>query len=72
MQDQQWICVVSSFRCEVDKICPLLEYYAAYSGKCLSTFLLILVFFLDFLTLEDGTDKLSRNNLVFFPGFLDA
>ena len=49
------------------KICVLLCYYAAYSGNSLSTFRGNLpvpysrVFFLDFLTLEDGTDRFSLN-----------
>jgi len=30
--------VISGFRREVDEICPLLGYYAAYSGKSLPTF----------------------------------
>jgi len=41
MQDQEWICVISNFRSEINEICPLLEYYAAYSGHSLPTFLLI-------------------------------
>jgi len=49
MQDQQRICVISSFLSEVDENCPLLEYYATYSGNCLPTFLLMLVFFPGFL-----------------------
>jgi hypothetical protein len=36
------------------EICPLLVYYAALSGSSVPTFR-------DFLTLENGTDKLSRN-----------
>jgi len=32
------LCVISCFRCEIDEICPLLGYYAAYSGKSLPTF----------------------------------
>ena len=73
--------MISSFRNEVNEIYPLLEYYAAYSGNCLPTFFLMLVFLgwgdflkgligcpeiilffsLDFLTLENGTNRLSRN-----------
>jgi len=68
--------VSSSFRKERDEICPLLEYYAAYSGNSLPTFIFILdlfpFLFLDFLTLENGTDRLGRNHRLFFPGFLDA
>ena len=36
----------------LDEICPLVGYYAASIGN---------FFFLDFLTLEDGTDMLPRN-----------
>jgi hypothetical protein len=49
-----------------DEICALLEYYAASSGYPLPTFRDNLSVpssrvFLDFLTLEDGTDRLYRN-----------
>jgi hypothetical protein len=46
--------MISGFRHDVDEIYALLGYYAAPSGNPLPTFL-------DFLTLEDGTDTLSRN-----------
>ena len=44
----------------------LLEYYAALSGSSVPTFrdnlsVPIIIFFLDFLTLEDGTHRLTRN-----------
>jgi hypothetical protein len=39
----------SVFRCAVDEICTRVGYYAALSVV------------LDLLTLEDGTDRLSRN-----------
>jgi hypothetical protein len=49
-------------------ICALLGYYAASSGNPLPTFQenisvpsAKVKMFLDFLTLEDGTDNLSRN-----------
>jgi hypothetical protein len=31
-------CVISGFRREIDEICALLPYYAAYSGNYLQTF----------------------------------
>ena len=46
--------VISGFRRDVDEICVLLGYYAASNRNPLPTFR-------DFLTLEDGTDTLSRN-----------
>jgi hypothetical protein len=46
--------VISGFRRDVDEICALLGYYAASNRNPLPTFR-------DFLTLEDGTDTLSRN-----------
>ena len=52
-------CVVSGCRLEVDEICPLLRYDAAYSGNCLPTFRGNIGFILDFMALENGTDRLS-------------
>jgi hypothetical protein len=62
--------VISGFRRDVTEICALLEYYAAMSGSSVPTFRDNLsvpssrvkkankkVFFLVFLTLEDGTDS---------------
>jgi hypothetical protein len=46
-----WICATSGFRSEVEDIWTILAYYAAYRiipRRC---------YFLDFLTLEDRTDK---------------
>ena len=72
---QKSICLISIFCCDVYEICALLSCYAVCSGNSLPTFLdNILVpssgvkksknkaFFLDFLTLEDGTDRLSQNS----------
>jgi len=66
--------VISGFHCEVDEICTVLVYYVAYSVNSLATFQDSLsvpssrvkkakkkAFFLDFLTVEDGTDRLSQN-----------
>jgi hypothetical protein len=53
-------CEFSGFRHDVDEIRDLLEYYAAYGGSYLPMFRDNQVD-LDFLTLEDGTDRLSRN-----------
>jgi hypothetical protein len=48
---------ISGFRCDVDDdICALLRYYAASNGNPLPTFRDNV-----FLTVEDGTDTLSRN-----------
>jgi predicted GNAT family N-acyltransferase len=47
-------CVISDFRREVDENSSLLGYYAVSSGNSLLTFW-------GLLTLEDGTDRLSRN-----------
>ena len=47
---------ISGFRRDVDEICALLGYYAASSGSPLPMFR-----DKDFLTLEDGPDRLSRN-----------
>jgi len=49
--------VNSAFRREIDEICALLGHYVAYSGSSLPIFRENL----DFLTLEDETDRLSRN-----------
>jgi hypothetical protein len=40
--------VISGFRRDIDEICPLLGYYAGLSDSSVPT-------------LEDGTDRLSRN-----------
>ena len=61
--------VVSGTRCDVDENCALLGCYAAHSGKSLLTFRgnLSFPFRLQesrnptFLTLEDRTDRFSRN-----------
>ena len=57
-------CVIAGFRCEVDEIRTLMGNYAACSGN-LPTFRANLSVknprILPFLTLEDGTDTLSRN-----------
>jgi hypothetical protein len=61
--------VISGFRRDADEICVLLGYYAASNGNPLPTFRenvwvpssRVKLFFLDFLNLEDETDKLSRN-----------
>jgi hypothetical protein len=56
------LCVVSGFRREVDNNCTLLGHYAASGGNTLPTFRDELsVSSLGFLTLEDGTGRLSRN-----------
>jgi hypothetical protein len=47
--------VISSFRRHVDEIFFLLGYYAVYSGNSKDK----KKGFFDFLTLEDGTDRLS-------------
>jgi hypothetical protein len=62
------------FHCEVDEICTVLGYYAAYSDNSLPKFqdgLLVRsskvkksnkkAFFLDLLMVEDGNDRLSQN-----------
>jgi hypothetical protein len=65
------VSVISGFRRDVDEICALLGYYAALSGNPLRTFRDDIgpIFKgqdvqeeknLDFLTLKDGTDTLSR------------
>jgi hypothetical protein len=61
--------VISGFLHDVDVICALLGYYATLSGRSVPMFRdnfsvpssRVKTFFLDFLSLEDGTDKLSRN-----------
>jgi hypothetical protein len=67
--------VISGFRSNDDEICALLGYNAASSGNRLPTFrdnvsvpssvprvsLAGFLLFLDFFTLEDGIDTLSRN-----------
>ena len=56
--------VISGFRREEDENCALLGYYAASSGNSLPRFrgqLIGPIFQGRFLTLKDGTDRLSRN-----------
>jgi hypothetical protein len=66
--------MTSGFRHDVEEICAFLGYYAAWTGNSVQTFRDNLsvpssrgrkseekAFFLDFLTLEDRTDRLSRN-----------
>jgi hypothetical protein len=62
--------MISGFRREVDEICALLGYYTACSGNSLLTFsifkvknpkILGFLIVLDFLTPDNGTDRLSRN-----------
>jgi hypothetical protein len=56
------LCVISGFRRETDENCALLDCYAASSGNSLPTFRDNLsISSLGFLTLEDETDRLSRN-----------
>jgi hypothetical protein len=52
--------VISGFSRDTDETCPLLEHYAASCGNNLPTFR-DKVSAIDFFTLEDGTDTLSRN-----------
>ena len=57
---------ISGFRREVDENCVILDYYADSSGNSLTTFRYNLSFPPSrvknlLLTLEDGTDRLSRN-----------
>jgi hypothetical protein len=67
--NHRFLSVISGFRRNVDEIYALLGYYAAPNGKPLPTFRYnvsvpswrISAASLDFLTLEDGTDTLSRN-----------
>jgi hypothetical protein len=56
--------MISGFCCDVDEIFVLLGYYAALSGSSLPTFR---AFLLDFLTLEVGTFRLSRNVVTELP-----
>jgi len=49
--------MISGFRRQADAICALLKYYTAYSSNLLPTFRDNL----NFLTLEYGTYRLSRN-----------
>jgi len=51
IKETRCIIVTSGFRHEVDNNCVILGYYAASSGNFSRTFL----------TLEVGTDRLSRN-----------
>jgi len=51
--------MISGFRREVDEIGVLLGYYAAYNGNSSQTFQDNLS--VPLMTLEDGTDRLSRN-----------
>jgi hypothetical protein len=59
--------MTSGFRRDADEICALLGYNAASSGNPLPTFRCNVsvsrrvLLFLDFLTVEDRTDTLSRN-----------
>jgi hypothetical protein len=57
--------VISGFHRDGDEICALLRYYAALSGSYVQTFRdklsVLSSMILDFLTLEDGTDRCSRN-----------
>jgi hypothetical protein len=57
--------VISGFRRDVDEICALLRCYAALNGNSIQTFrenLSVIIFKgQEIMTLEDGTDTLSRN-----------
>jgi hypothetical protein len=53
--------MVSGFWYDADEIWALLGYYTASSNNSLLTFQDNIFFFLGFLTLEDGTNTLSRN-----------
>jgi hypothetical protein len=57
--------LISVFRRDVEEICALLGCYAASNGNPLPTFRdnLSVPSFLDFLTLEDGSDTLSRTSV---------
>ena len=57
-KDKRLSCMISGFRRQIDENCALLGFYAAISGNSLSTFRDNL----RFLTLEDETDRLSRND----------
>jgi hypothetical protein len=50
------------FSREVDENCDLMDHYTTSSGNSLPTFRnKFLLLFLGFLTLEEGTNRLSRN-----------
>ena len=57
----------SGFHPDADEICTLLGYYEVYSGNSVPMFhsnlsvLSSMSLFLAFLTLEDGTNRLSQN-----------
>jgi hypothetical protein len=62
--DTVLLCLVSGIRRDVDNICALLGYYAASCGNCLPTFqnnVSVPSSRVNSPTLEDSTDKLSRN-----------
>jgi hypothetical protein len=68
---KRWPMVISGFHRDVDDICSIMGYYAASCRNCLPTFRdnvsvsslrvkkSFVLFFLNLLTLEDGTDTLS-------------
>jgi hypothetical protein len=63
MNVTSWLYVISHFRRDVDEICALLGYYAALSGSSIPTFpenLTVPPSGVK-MTLEDGTERLSRN-----------
>jgi hypothetical protein len=81
-RDLRFFCVISGFGCDVDEICALLAYYAALTGSSVRTFRNIIsvpssrvkkpkkkawASFLDFLTLENGTDMMFRNVFTELP-----
>jgi hypothetical protein len=63
--------VTAGFRRDIEENCAILEYYTALSGSFVPTFWGNLSIFkgeevqeieeLDYMTLDDGTDRLSRN-----------
>jgi hypothetical protein len=56
------LCAISGFHREAGDNCALLGYYVASSGNSLTTFRdKISISSSGFLTLEDETDRLSRN-----------
>jgi hypothetical protein len=65
--DKSIVSVISGFRRDVDETCALLGYYAASNGSPVPSPVHAahhpagFLFFLDFLTLEDGTDTLFQN-----------
>jgi hypothetical protein len=69
INSNRWLHMISGFRRDADDICDLLGYYAASSGKSLPTLRDNVSVpsskghenFLEFLSLEDRTDTLSRN-----------